>query len=68
MAVLLPAYAQDLVLTLENKTGSDLVELYASPSDVDEWEEDILGLDILASGIWPLCRDPDRRWSQPMSL
>ncbi|MEO3384860.1 hypothetical protein [Mesorhizobium sp. CAU 1741] len=44
------AAADDLVFEFHNDSSYNVVELYASPSDVDNWEEDILGLDILASG------------------
>jgi hypothetical protein len=46
----LPAFAEDLVFTLVNKSSSDLSEFYASPPGVDDWEEDILGVDVLESG------------------
>jgi hypothetical protein len=36
--------------TLINKTGLTISELYLSPSKVDEWGEDVLGLDVLATG------------------
>ena len=36
--------------TLVNKTGLAINELYVSPSDDDEWGEDILGQDILKNG------------------
>lgn len=45
-----PAAAQDLDFTLYNKSSYDVVEFYASPSDVGDWEEDILGADILSAG------------------
>ena len=45
-----PAFAEDLVFDLHNKSSYNVIEFYASPSDVGDWEEDILGLDILASG------------------
>lgn len=45
-----PALAEDLDFTLANDTGSVLSEFYASPSDVGEWEEDILGSDVLGPG------------------
>ena len=45
-----PAAAQDLAFMLANDSGYDLIEFYASPADVSEWEEDILGQDILRSG------------------
>lgn len=44
------ATAEDLEFTLRNASSYDVIEFYASPSDVAEWEEDILGLDILGSG------------------
>lgn len=46
----LPALAEDLAFTLANQSGVDLAEFYASPADVDDWEEDILGSAMLASG------------------
>lgn len=45
-----PAFAEDLEFTLSNETESVLAEFYASPADVGEWEEDILGADVLGSG------------------
>jgi len=45
-----PALAEDLEFTLTNDTGSVIVEFYASPSDVDAWEEDILGSSVLGAG------------------
>ncbi|MDP4033245.1 MAG: hypothetical protein Q8P60_10410 [Pseudorhodobacter sp.] len=48
--VALPAFAEDLVFTLSNRTTSDLTEFYASPVGVDNWEEDILGDQSLAAG------------------
>ncbi len=44
------AFADDLVFSFNNESGFVVVELYASPSDVGEWEEDILGADVLGSG------------------
>jgi len=41
------AIAQDLDFKLINKTRFAVVEFYASPADVGEWEDDILGLQIL---------------------
>ena len=38
-----PAYAEDLAFIA-------IQEFYASPVGVDDWEEDILGTDILAAG------------------
>lgn len=42
--------ASGLVFTLVNKTSVDLREFYASPPEVDSWEEDILGSSILGAG------------------
>jgi hypothetical protein len=52
-AMLVPAasaLAQDLVFMLDNQSSYDIYEFYASPSNVGDWEEDILGMEILASG------------------
>lgn len=37
-------------LTVVNNTGVDIYRLYASETDTDDWEEDILGDDILYAG------------------
>jgi hypothetical protein len=39
---------QDFVLV--NKTGLNIDELYVSPTKSDDWEEDVLGRDVLADG------------------
>ena len=39
---------QDFVL--HNQTGVEIHSLYVSPHSADDWEEDILGKDTLASG------------------
>jgi hypothetical protein len=44
------AQAEDLVFELVNDTSFDLMEFYTSPANVDEWEEDVLGDEYLASG------------------
>lgn len=36
--------------TLVNKTGYVISKVYVSPSDSDDWEEDVLGRDILNDG------------------
>lgn len=43
------AVAQDLVFTLKNQSSYAVMEFYASPHDVGDWEEDILGEDVLPS-------------------
>jgi hypothetical protein len=35
---------------LHNETGLEITEVYVSPTGVDDWEEDVLGTDTLASG------------------
>ena len=36
--------------TLVNKTGYALSEVYVSPTKSDDWEEDILGRDVMENG------------------
>ena len=36
--------------TLVNRTGLTIQELYISASTTDDWEEDVLGVDVLADG------------------
>jgi hypothetical protein len=50
MGMATSAQAQDLVFMLDNQSSYDVREFYASPTDVDNWEEDILGADILPAG------------------
>jgi hypothetical protein len=45
-----PACAEDLVFDLINNSSVTLHELYVSAHDTDNWEDDILGTDTLASG------------------
>jgi hypothetical protein len=45
-----PAFAEDLVFALNNKTNGALTEFYASPVNVGNWEDDILGADVLPAG------------------
>lgn len=45
-----PALAQELVFTLTNNSGADLIELYASPAQSASWEENILAGATLPSG------------------
>lgn len=44
------AFAGEQDFTLVNRTGVDIYELYVAPSDQTDWEEDVLGADILADG------------------
>jgi hypothetical protein len=45
-----PVFAGDQDFTLVNKTGYEISEVYVSPSKSDDWEEDVLGQDVLANG------------------
>lgn len=45
-----PALADDLVFMLDNQSSYAIIEFYASPTDVGNWEQDILGSSILPSG------------------
>ena len=36
------ALAEDIAFTLYNETNVDLVELYVSPSNIDDWEENLI--------------------------
>lgn len=40
----------DQDFTIVNKTGVTIAALYVSPSKENDWEEDILGQDVLANG------------------
>lgn len=44
------ASAEDLVFMLDNQSKTDLSEFYTSPVDVNNWEQDVLGQDVLAAG------------------
>jgi hypothetical protein len=39
---------QDFIV--RNQTGTDIVRLYVSTSNTNDWEEDVLGRDVLQSG------------------
>jgi hypothetical protein len=43
----LVAQQSKLDFTLLNRTGLTIQELYVSPDESDEWEEDVLGRDVL---------------------
>jgi ethanolamine utilization microcompartment shell protein EutL len=45
-----PVLADDLVFTVTNNTSDTLVELYASPSNEDNWGADIMAGQQLAAG------------------
>ena len=44
------AQAQDLVFTLKNGTSAVMTYFHTSPAGVDDWEEDVLGKDVLEDG------------------
>jgi hypothetical protein len=44
------ASAANRHVDIVNETGKTLSEFYASATDADDWEEDILGSDTLADG------------------
>jgi hypothetical protein len=49
-SVLVPAWAANRHVDIVNATGKPMVEFYASNAGTDDWEEDILGQDILQDG------------------
>jgi hypothetical protein len=44
------AWALDRRVQINNETSYDIVEFYASNTGTTDWEEDILGSDVLQSG------------------
>lgn len=42
-----PAFANDEVLTIENRTGYTISEIYLAAASSDNWEEDVMGADAL---------------------
>lgn len=46
----LPVQAATLTFTIENKTGSVVEGFYASPVGTTDWEEDLLGDEVLMQG------------------
>ena len=45
-----PALADDLKFSLVNNSDYVIDEFYASPANIDEWGDDILGQDTLDAG------------------
>lgn len=45
-----PAVAEDLAFTLVNNSSANLVELYVSPHEADDWGDNILTVDMLKAG------------------
>lgn len=50
LALATPASANDYQVEIVNKTGMALKHFYASVTATDDWEEDILGRDVLDDG------------------
>lgn len=46
----LPALAEDLKFELVNNSSYVVTNFYTSPATTDNWEEDVLGTDILDAG------------------
>lgn len=44
------AMAEDLAFTLNNATSAAITEFYLSPTNVNDWEENLLGNDTLSAG------------------
>ncbi|MFA5122228.1 hypothetical protein [Zavarzinia sp.] len=45
-----PALAEDLTFKLLNSTSVAVTEFYLSPTNVNDWEENLLGDDTLSAG------------------
>ena len=45
-----PAVAGDQDFTLANATGYTIEQVYVSPTKSDDWEEDVMGADVLGDG------------------
>jgi hypothetical protein len=60
------AHAADQDFTLVNETGYTIEQVYVSPIKASDWEEDILGRDVLSDGENVLIQFPKRenvcRW------
>lgn len=50
LALAAPAFAEDLAFTLVNNSSANLVELYVSPHEADDWGDNILTVDMLKAG------------------
>lgn len=50
LGVAASAMAGSQDFTLVNETGVEIHEIYLSPSNSNDWEEDVLGDDVLADG------------------
>jgi hypothetical protein len=50
IGVAAPAAAEDLVITINNTSSMALVQFFTSPTEVNEWEEDVFGDGVLPAG------------------
>jgi hypothetical protein len=50
LTLALPAAAEDLTMTIVNTSSKGLAQFFTSPTEVDEWEEDVFGDGVLPSG------------------
>jgi hypothetical protein len=50
LLALAPVFAGDQDFTLINDTGLTIDQLYCSPTATKDWEEDVLGVDVLKDG------------------
>lgn len=46
----MPAFAEDLTITINNTSSMALVQFFTSPTEVNEWEEDVFGDGVLPAG------------------
>ena len=52
--IAVPAMAEDVTLTIENMSGADLTEFYASPVGTESWGANLLGAMIVAASNGPV--------------
>lgn len=50
LACAAPAFAEDLQFELVNNSAYTVVQFYTSPSNMDDWREDVLGAEVVAPG------------------
>jgi hypothetical protein len=50
LALSLPAYSADQDFTLVNATGVTIDEVYISPVSTKDWQEDVMGTEVLEDG------------------
>ena len=50
LACAAPAVAEDLQFDLINNSDYTIVQFFTSPSNMDDWREDVLGAEVVAPG------------------